>query len=300
MTQVLIRGMHGLGDNIFQRAFVKTLVRTHDVYIKTTWPEIYEDLPVKFVRDTTTLRTQGKNLRLQPDSRYVGFPANAEVRTIAYGHGQLTNGTIIGAMQRCFNVPPADWDLPKYPPPFVSDKPIAVVRPVTERKEWFNAARSPLPRYINEIAALLISEGFHVVSVADVSPGEEWIVGEAPPCHEAYHQGELHVRDLLGLVRSAAVVVGGVGWIVPACVATRTPLFCVLGGQGMHNAPTKITDRRMDLKNVGFALPDQFCMCADMRHNCNKTIRNVRQQWDTWRKRVGLLDPRSVAADVGT
>ena len=46
---MIVRGMKGLGDNIYQRAFVKRL--PGPVYLETPWPELYEDLPgVKFVR----------------------------------------------------------------------------------------------------------------------------------------------------------------------------------------------------------------------------------------------------------
>ena len=56
---LFIEGMLGLGDNIYQRAFVKQLPA--GTYIRTAWPELYEDLPVLPVRSFTTLRTQRKN-----------------------------------------------------------------------------------------------------------------------------------------------------------------------------------------------------------------------------------------------
>ena len=56
---LFIDGMLGMGDNIYQRAFVRQLPA--GTFIKTPWPELYEDLPVLPVRSNTTLRTQRKN-----------------------------------------------------------------------------------------------------------------------------------------------------------------------------------------------------------------------------------------------
>ncbi len=41
---MLIKGMMGLGDNIYSRAFVKNYP---GAYLETPWPELYRDLDVK-------------------------------------------------------------------------------------------------------------------------------------------------------------------------------------------------------------------------------------------------------------
>ncbi|MGV2896737.1 hypothetical protein ACNPPY_13175, partial [Achromobacter sp. AGC78] len=70
---MIVRGMKGLGDNIYKRAFVKKL--QGPVYLETPWPELYEDLPdVKFVRSETPLRTQSKNMARQDEARWVKAP----------------------------------------------------------------------------------------------------------------------------------------------------------------------------------------------------------------------------------
>lgn len=282
-----VSGMRGLGDNIFQRAFVRTLALDRDVYLSTPWPEIYEDIPrVHFVHSATPLRTQAKNLARQPRTRWAREPRTTARIVVRYGSAELRIGSIVSAMEACFQVPPAAWDLPSFPP-YVSERPVAVIRPVTERKEWHNSARNPKPEYIAAIAADLMRDYF-VVSVADLADKHEWFIGNLPPAHKRYHAGELSVSDLLGLIRTAKVVVGGVGWIVPACIAAGTPLFCVLGGHGGHNGPAKITDKRMDLDHVGFAVPDRFCCCENMRHDCDKTNTKLMQQWDDWRAQCGI------------
>ena len=194
-------------------------------------------------------------------------------------------------MVRRFGIGRPTFDLPDFgPSPIQTDRPVAIVRPVTARREWLNTARNPAPEYVAQAAVELRRRGFHVASVADLADGEEWLVGEAPPADTVLHQGELDVRRLLAAVRHAAVVVGGVGWIVPACIATRTPLYVVLGGQLGHNAPERITDAAaMDLSRVGWAWPARPCACSAKTHNCNKVIDGFDEQFAGWLDGQGLL-----------
>lgn len=292
--------MRGLGDNIYVRAFIKTLIANgDDVFIRTPWPELFEDYQsVHFLKDDTALRTQAKNVRRQDAMRWVVEPAQCRRISPSYGVPCLRDGSIVDAMERSFLVPPSGWDLPAFPR-MVRDKPIAVIRPVTERREWWNSARGPLPAYVAHVSASLMAT-HHVISVADIVPNVEWLIGEAPPAHERFHAGELDVRQLLGLIQSADVVVGGVGWIVPACASTGVPLFCILGGQGGHNAPDKVTHSSMDLRYVRFARPNRYCLCESMRHACNKTITNIAGQWAQFRRECLDVRHSAARADVDT
>jgi hypothetical protein len=78
------------------------------------------------------------------------------------------------------------------------------------------------------------------------------------------------------------VVIGGVGWIVPAGMALRSKTFVVLGGHGGHNAPEKVTDPRLDLSRIGFAMPEAFCQCTNMLHDCDKRIADPIGQFRRW------------------
>lgn len=289
---ILVRGMRGLGDNIYQRQFVRALVAENPgrpVYINTPWPELYDDLPVRFVRADTTLRTQARNVAAQHPDRWSPPPRNPRILSIGYGTGHLASGSILDAMRTQFRVDPAPFDLPAFPRfASTSGRPLALVRPVTARREWLNTARNPDPAHVAAVAAWLADE-FEVVSVADIADGAEWAVGELPPAARRFHAGELGIREMLGLVQSAAVVVGGVGWIVPAAIAAGVRLFCILGGQGGHNAPEKITDpERMSLANARFAEPDNYCRCVDMRHACDKRNSRLREQFAAFRGECGL------------
>src|ERR1700704_1699961 len=63
---VLIRGMWGLGDNIFSRPFVRATAAQYEVHLETPWPELYADLDIRFIRGGRRLRTQQKNMARQP------------------------------------------------------------------------------------------------------------------------------------------------------------------------------------------------------------------------------------------
>lgn len=284
---VLIRGMWGLGDNCYARPFVRAATEHYDVHLETPWPELYADLDIKFVRGSRKLRTQRKNMERHPSSIWTRPLPMREVNA-GYAAALLASSSIIASLEHRWSAmlkvafDPALFDLPDMgPSPVKSDRPIAVIRPVTVRSEWRNEARNPRPEYIRAIARKLMAT-HTVVAVADIAPDQEWAIEPLPPAQHYFLRGELPVRELLALVRDADVVVGGVGWIVPAGLALKVKTFVVLGGHGGHNAPEKITDRRLDLSRIGFAIPEAFCRCTSMLHTCDKRIADPIEQFERW------------------
>ena len=268
-----VKGMLGLGDNIYQRAFIKQY--SNKVYLSTPWPEIYADLPnVKCVLPQTKLRTHLKNIKKQA-SWESPAPTRNQVE-IRYGDLGIVRG-----MARSFKFWPANFDLPDFGR-VIADRPYALIRPVTVRKEWVAQSRNPAPEYVAECATVLREAGYLVVSVADLQEGAEWVVGELPESDIQYHQGELSVTQLMALVKNAAVVVGGVGWIVPAAIAYHTPAWIVMGGNGGFNAPGLITHPTMRLDSIEFVKPDNFCRCKVSVHSCDKRISNHANKFTQW------------------
>lgn len=290
MTPLLIRGMWGLGDNIYLRPFIRAAATRASVYLETPWPELFEDLPVRFVRGDRALRTQTENVKRQAATRWSNPPKGAREIRIGYGHVDLVTRGILGTMERQLplNGTPLVMDLPPLVrSPVRSKKPIAFVRPVTVRSEWRNEARNSLPEYVAQLAEALRQTHF-VVGVAHLKDGQEWLAGEQPPFDRAFLHGELDVSSMLALAREADVIMGGVGFIVPAALALQRKAFIVYGGHGAHNAPAVITDRRIDCSQIGFAIPERFCQCANMLHKCDKRIASLPRQWNDWTRRVGL------------
>jgi hypothetical protein len=289
---LLIEGMRGLGDNLYQRPFVRAAAAQVETFLVTPWPEIYEDIPgLSFVDRPARLRTQEKNRRRQLPGRWSPAPRGARPLRVGYGARELPRLGLVGALAAAFRAAGIEcaapvWDLPPLPPSGLAEgargRPIAVVRPATVRAEWSNPARNPRPEYLAAAAADL-AERYAVVSVADLRPGHEWALDPLPPAATVLHRGELPVARLLALVAEAALVVGGIGWLLPAAIAAGTPGFFVLGGQLAHNAPEIVTDGRMDTSRLGFARPARPCRCADMRHECDREIPDFAAQWRAWR-----------------
>jgi hypothetical protein len=278
-----IQGMQGLGDNIYQRAFIRVLARTRDITLETSWPEFYADLPVCFVRPQgsySRLRTQNKNVAR---SRVAWVPRPPRVQGIrnTYQRAFLEGRSIINGMEQSFGIPfVPPLDLPPLPAPraIQTDKPLAFVRPLTVRSEWFNSARNPEPQYILDIVEAL-RPTHHIVCVADVAHAAEWFIGVPPKGDSEFIHGELPVMDMLALLAGSDIIIGGMGFIIPAALALNKDCFVVLGGQGGHNAPNRVLDPRLDCSRIGFATPKDFCQCTNMRHNCSKAIPDLMQQF---------------------
>lgn len=302
-TPCVVTTMGGFGDCLYTRPFVRAYARFRPTWVRTAWPELYDDLPVKgFVPLTSWLRCSQKNLERQ-ERQWQAAPVGAWETAPGYSRWCLLADqyTTMEALERFLplsNVPgePFVFDLPANLPvsPVRSRKPVAVIRPVTIRIEWPNIARNCDPVYMRLAAEELVARGYHVVSVADIDPDHEPADGELPFAHKAYHRGELGPRELLALIRDAAVVVGSVGWILPACVAARTPLILVRGGQAGFNRPEILIDPRMDDSLVQWIGPPDICTCTEHAHRCNKLIPEFPEKFAAALDRVPQL--RAVAA----
>ncbi|QDX29571.1 glycosyltransferase family protein [Dickeya poaceiphila] len=288
MQKLYIDGMQGIGDNIFQRAFIKRLCQTREIYLKTSIPEFYSDLPnVNFIRSDTTLRTQRKNEQ-SSTIRYVQLPpVQMESRRIFYGNADLMRpGGIFSAARRVFGCEPDGFDLPKFALPDIGlpkGRKIALIRPTTERSEWHHKSRGPLNKNIDAAAKLLHRRGYFCVSVADTVPGAEWIPDLEPYADLKLHNGELKITELMALVNHADIVVTGPCLISQAALAYRTKMIFIGGGCGGSNHHSRITDASiMDLSQCLFVYPDNYCMCQEMKHNCDKRISNLTEKITGW------------------
>src|ERR1035437_2368134 len=282
--KILVKCMHGIGDTIYSRPFVKMLVEDgHEVFLSTPLPFIFGDLNVNFVKLETTLRTQKKHLA-QSDFTFVDVPDQID-KTIDffYTNRHIKAHGIVTHMEQAFGYEPGSttpiFDLPPLPAHGViipKNKKLAIVRPVTHRKEWFCTSRSPRPNYVAWSAKILKDMGYYVISIADCEKGLEWIPrGGDPIADQKFHKGELGLERTLSLMQSADLVVGGSGFIVPASVSAKTNLFIIFGGRGAYDNPHKILDLRMDLTKIGWALPNNFCRCHNMDYSCDKEIRDL-------------------------
>lgn len=288
MSRILVECMQGIGDQIYSRPFVRLLAQDHDVYLKCVLPDLYSDMRVKFIDPgVPAYRTQRKNFT---PVEFVPLPEVDQTINWHYGRLELKKHGIVSHMEHAFGFEPGrnkleftlpvwkdaeqmlDWNI-------LTDKKIAIVRPPTVRKEWINVSRNPNPHYVNWCARMLRDAGYYVISIADCEEGEEWLEGDEPPADLHLHHGELGLKGTLSLIKRAHLVVGGSGFIIPASVSAGTNLFVIFGGRGEYDNPHKVFDLRMDMKKIGWAMPENFCRCNQMEHDCDKTIKNLDDQF---------------------
>lgn len=268
---LLIDGMHGLGDNLYQRAVLAALERP--VHLVTSWPQFYADLPhVRCVKPgPVRLRTQTRNSNETPARLWSPAPVGAE--RIRWHYVHRDGVSILEALCAGLGVDPARVQMSGPPvPPSPILGPYIVVRPATVRREWRADSRNPDPVYIARAAEAARAWGWKVVSLADLHVSEEWALDPVPPADVVRHRGEGGAMGALSILAGAEAVVGGVGWIVPAALAYRRRLLLIYGGWGGHNGPGRIFGRHVDTSRVWQATPDNFCLCTSNSHDCDKRI----------------------------
>lgn len=294
-------GMEGIGDNINQRCFIKALAQQgKEIWLKTPLPEIYAGIPnLHFVQANTQLRTQKKNEQ-SSSAVFECEPPGVPRQRVFYGNGHLQMGSVFDAMQQQFGTAPALMDLPHYQVPDIpvpDGKPLAIIRPTTERTEWHNASRGPLNKYVDEVSSMLALRGFYVISIADNEPGQEWIPDIEPFAHLKLHDGQLPITQMLALIERADIVLTGACVVMHAALAYQKPMICLQGGNGGNNHHSKITDPScMDLSQALFVYPDNYCRCQEMKHNCDKTISGLADKVQPFIDNVYMASRKRAAA----
>lgn len=292
-----VRTLVGLGDTIYQRPYLRRLAEVWPVkplYVRSPWPELLRDIPgIRLTyTDPTTYHAQDRNLARQGPGTFVRPPRSGLVTWTRY-RLEGPDPSITEDLRAAYGlteVPaPEAWDLPDFGPSPVAGR-YAVVRPVSVRREWEHHTRNPDPGYIARAADLLRGIGYRVVVVGDVGDHEP-MLEPAPKGHVEFLRGELPVEQLMALVQHASLLVGGVGWIVPAGIAARVPTVVVGGGCGGHNAPDVLTTG-MDRSRIRFVLPDDYCMCREKRHDCDKRISGFARRF------LGAVDEAVGAREV--
>lgn len=284
-SSVLIQGMHGLGDNIYQRAVVRQFMERRDeVWLETPWPAIYHDMPeLRLVDPKTSLRTQSKNVVREGDRYERSPPKFFDKIKIWYNtndiqkHGSLPNAMLGQAGCRIsgadYRLPvPQEWKDRARSIIGFKRKPILVYRPLTARHEWqASAQRNPDPEAYAQIIASIRAR-FFVISIADVEDGKEWFVGPQIKCDLEFHKGELDVEVLTGLFSLADLVFASPGFALAMAQAVEVPCVTVFGGH---------EDSRSYLQSAQFAPflgidPIDSCNCFNSNHKCDKRIDIVR------------------------
>lgn len=247
-SSLLIQGMHGLGDNLHQRAIIRQLLPNYEIWLETSWVAPYWDLidqGLHPIRKPTNLRTQIKNsIREGHSFSKVPVPFRARKTKNWYPPQKVkSEHGVLAAMLTSFpgmglSIDSADFRLPIKPEwneraiqliaSWNTTKPIMIVRPLVDRKEWNGCqARNP-DHHAYSWVFDCIRDKFYVVSIADIVPNVEWIDCGLDADRE-FHKGELSFEILAALFRLASLVYCSPGFAVVLSQAVQTPCIALFG-----------------------------------------------------------------------
>jgi hypothetical protein len=277
--QLLIEGHHGLGDNIHQRGIIRQLSENNEVWLETSWPSVYHDIDVKLVSKNSGLRTQQKNQIRQKDlfEKYVP-PISRHSKIRYYPDDIRREGSVVGAMCHFTgtDVEKADFRLPVLPEWTKQAKkllkgvrkPVLVYRPLVERTEWMRTRKRNPDIDAYDALFRLIRGKYHVISVADLEIGKEWMVSKPIDADQTFHKGELDFETLAGLIKLSDLVFTSPGFAVPLAQAVGTPVISIFGG---YESSRSFSVGAKYSPYLGID-PIEPCECFDNEHECRKTI----------------------------
>lgn len=277
-TPVYVKGMHGLGDNLHQRAVIKELYGKCDIFLETSWPQIYHDFPdLKFIAKGTKLRTQLKNQKLNSE-KFVSpcrYPKNMRFLQISYSPSWVKSlGSVLRAMLHATQTNNEDFSLPvpdawneKIEKIKTNGKPILVYRPLVERKEWSGCSnRNPDKNTYKELFDFLNPDDFFVISIADIEDGVEWITSLPVKADLEFHKGELDFESIAALFKKARLVYCAPGFSTVLAKAVSTPVITVFGGYENSCSFSSGNSPYLGIDTI------EPCQCFSHVHPCIKTI----------------------------
>jgi hypothetical protein len=276
--------MHGLGDCLHQRSVIRQLLANdYEIWLQTPWPNVYYDLVgprLHLVAAESRLRTQAKNELAHREQLTTSLPKGIEERRAWYSPEDVRKyGSVLAAMLANCGCAPSPFDF-RLPVPenwqaalklrlrVWPNKPIMFFRPLVDRKEWGGcSARNPDHMTYAQLFAAVRSK-FFVISVADLIPNLEWLVGPQLKGDLEFHAGELTFEELAALAQISALVFCSPGFATILAQAVETPLITVFGGY--ENARSFSLGAK--LSSMLGVDPIKPCECFSHNHACDKRI----------------------------
>lgn len=260
------------------RPFVREAAKRGTVYVDTSWPELYADLPAQVVKRIGGLALQRHHGDKHPAETWAKLPRCQQIN-LRYRWSKLLKSSMLAEMALLsgINPNPIELDLPPLPDPVLSGR-YAVVRPPAARLDYPGPAREPAAEYVRHAAAYLRAEGWPVVSLGAFVPGLEEPASDPIPADVRYEHGEQPLMQALALVANADIIVTSPGWMLPVGMASRTPVIVIAGGCGGRNFPAALADPRLGAP-VRWILPDEYCQCRARMHDCPKVISGFPEQF---------------------
>jgi hypothetical protein len=278
MQPLLIEGMHGLGDNIHQRAIIRQLMQDNEIWLRTSWPSVYHDLDIHLVAGETQLRTQLKNQKREADKFERQVRISRHTRILYSPEAVRETGSVLGAMCKetrtnldiaDFRLPiPAEWEKKARAILSRVKKQVMIYRPLVERREWKStAARNP---DIEAYDALFrqVRGRYYVISLADLADRQEWIVSKPVRADREFHAGELDFETMAALFKLANLVFTAPGFAVPLAQAVGTQVISVFGG---YESSRSFSAGAKYAPYLGIDTINP-CECFSATHKCDKRM----------------------------
>lgn len=281
-----------MGDCLHQRAVLRQLLRAHTVTLETSWASMYHDLipeGLTVVRRPVGLRTQNKNQNREAalfSNRQPKFDRSVRIR---YGGTEVMRTKSQTVLEAMCNAVECDYGSADYrlPVPQVwtdalrdgqpwwaeyanQQKPLLVYRPLVARPEWKGSIRRNADPTSYARLFAQIRDAFFVVSVADLEPGREWLVGPELRADVALHKGELNFELLAALFKEATLVYTSSGFAAILAPAVGTPCASIVGGyehKGAHDSGMKFAP----FLSLGPSVPCT-CFSSQCRRPCQTEI----------------------------
>lgn len=284
---LLVRAHYGLGDNVYEQAFVRAIAEEYStVYVQTPFPQLYHGIEnVAFVPPKPhQFRTQMEAQREWTD--WVKEPVFQETLRMDYylGNTRQERGVVANFKRFC-PVERLDFDLPLDMNWMVQaeevleharaelgvDQKMALVKYPTVRREWAAPARAPRVEYLDQCVRELKEAGYYVVSIASLEDNHEWWTERGPVDADLeLHHNEGGLWAALGLAWLADRIVTCPSFLVPVGLGFHKPVFGVFGGSVK---PEVLVDGEVkDAGFWGYAAPEPFCACWRTDHQCYKDI----------------------------
>lgn len=283
---LVVTSMWGIGDNLMQRAVLIELSKSHEVFLvaRNIAPlhDLIADGRVKVVSRTAP------RIRESLSCPIVAPPQNAPRRRMDYHRPEIKrHGSIPAAMFASMGLKlpgRLDFSVP-IPPAWrdkaraliaswnVGERPLVIYRPITINTKWRCDSRSPDPAayaalFAHTLACFPVRP--LVVSIADLAPGKEWVVGTAEQAIDVrLERGELDFETMLALWAEADLAFCNPGFSPVMSHAVGTASITVYGG---HEGPQTTNAVSAHLAPSLFIECDNQCDCHEFNHPCDKRI----------------------------
>ena len=275
-----MEGYAGIGDNFWQRPFIKDFCKDKELYLMTFTPQVYWDIPnLKPVR-TPHKGFKHHNKLADKMSKDLFYPMPSNYKKVIkpeYWKGFKKGLSIGQQFQKVLPITTYDFSFtPKQEwidraktickKIYIGHRKLCIVHFPTQRREWRCPARDPKPGYMQLLIDKYKKEYFFI-SIADLE--FEYFTKKPKNIDYAFHRGELSLEDLFGLVKLADMVISPNCYLLPMALATGTRTFGLYGG---CQKPELYLEKGMDLSKYGQVTPEPFCNCFRPDHKCNKEI----------------------------